>query len=62
MRDVVMVAVITAFFALCIAYVRWCDSIIGPDPAELDQSGADADADADPDAGADSDDRAEVPA
>ena len=34
MRDVVMLAVITAFFALCLAYVRWCDHIIGPDPID----------------------------
>ena len=32
MRDVVVLAVITAFFALCVAYVWWCDRIIGPDP------------------------------
>ena len=23
------------FFALCVAYVRWCDHIIGPDPDDL---------------------------
>jgi hypothetical protein len=34
MRDVVMLAVIAAFFLVCLAYVRWCDRIIGPDPAE----------------------------
>jgi hypothetical protein len=34
MRDVVMLVVITAFFILCLAYVRWCDRIIGPDPVE----------------------------
>lgn len=34
MRDVIMLAVTTAFFALCLAYVRWCDHIIGPDPIE----------------------------
>jgi hypothetical protein len=36
MRDIVVLAVITAFFALCVAYVRWCDRIIGPDPDVLD--------------------------
>ena len=36
MRDVVVLAVITAFFALCVAYVWWCDRIIGPDPDVLD--------------------------
>ena len=29
MRDVVVLAVIVAFFALCVAYVWWCDRIIG---------------------------------
>lgn len=32
MRDIVILAVTAAFFALCVAYVRWCDHIIGPDP------------------------------
>ena len=31
MADVIFVAVICAFFALCVVYVRWCDRIIGPD-------------------------------
>jgi hypothetical protein len=31
MRDVVVLALIVAFFALCAAYVWWCDRIIGPD-------------------------------
>lgn len=31
MSDVVILAVTAGFFLLCIAYVRWCDSIIGPD-------------------------------
>ena len=35
MRDVIVLAVTVAFFALCVAYVRWCDRIIGPDPADL---------------------------
>jgi hypothetical protein len=34
MRDVLMLLLIATFFALCIAYVWWCDRIIGPDPAE----------------------------
>ena len=34
MRDVLMLLLIAAFFAVCIAYVAWCDRIIGPDPAE----------------------------
>ena len=32
MRDLLMLLLIAAFFALCVAYVRWCDRIIGPDP------------------------------
>jgi hypothetical protein len=35
MRDVLMLLLIAAFFAVCVAYVRWCDQIIGPDPADL---------------------------
>ena len=30
-----MLALIMAFFAVCIAYVWWCDRIIGPDPVDL---------------------------
>jgi hypothetical protein len=43
MIDVLMVAVTTAFFALCLAYVRWCDHIIGADPLEPAASDAVAD-------------------
>ena len=32
MRDIVILLVTAAFFAVCVAYVRWCDHIIGPDP------------------------------
>jgi hypothetical protein len=35
MRDLVMLATIVGFFVLCLAYVWWCDRIIGPDPVEL---------------------------
>jgi hypothetical protein len=38
MRDVVVLAVIAAFFALCVAYVWWCDRIIGPDPERLGEA------------------------
>ncbi len=31
MADLVLVAVIVAFTALCVAYISWCDRIIGPD-------------------------------
>jgi hypothetical protein len=42
MRDLVVIAIVIGFFALCVAYVRWCERIIGPDP-DLDELVADAD-------------------
>ena len=33
MADLLFVVIIVAFFAICVAYVRVCDHIIGPDPA-----------------------------
>lgn len=33
MTDLLFLAIVVAFFALCVAYVRLCDRIIGPDPA-----------------------------
>ena len=36
MADVIFVAVICAFFALCVVYIRWCDRIVGPDEFTLD--------------------------
>jgi hypothetical protein len=33
MADVVYLAVIVTFFALCVVFVRACDAIIGPDEA-----------------------------
>ena len=41
MRDVIVVAIIAVFFALCVAYVRWCDHIIGPDPDDLREDDVD---------------------
>ena len=38
MRDVVVLIVTVAFFALCVSYVRWCDRIIGPDPSPVDEA------------------------
>ena len=42
MADIIFVAVICAFFALCVVYIRWCDRIIGSDDAsdlrETDES------------------------
>ena len=34
MADVWVLLLILAFFALCVAFVRGCESIIGPDDAE----------------------------
>lgn len=48
MADLIFVAVICAFFALCVLYIRWCDRIVGPDefaPPVLDSSGAAAEPD-----------------
>ena len=33
MADLLFVVITIAFFVLCVAYVRVCDRIIGPDPA-----------------------------
>ncbi len=39
MADVWVLLLIVAFFALCVAFVRGCESIIGPDDAsELSES------------------------
>ena len=34
MADVWVLLLILAFFALCVAFVRGCDAIIGPDNVE----------------------------
>ena len=47
MADVIFVAVICAFFALCVVYVRWCDRIIGPDVASPVVGAGELDCDAD---------------
>ena len=31
MTDVIFVAILTAFFALCVVFVKACERIIGPD-------------------------------
>jgi hypothetical protein len=36
MADLIFVAVIVAFFAVCVLLVKACDRIIGPDDAQLD--------------------------
>jgi len=33
MADIVVVTIVLAFTALCVAYISWCDRIIGPDDA-----------------------------
>lgn len=40
MADVLMIAMVLGFFAVCIAYVSWCARIIGPDDEVLDASPA----------------------
>lgn len=34
--DLLVVVVICGFVALCAAYVRWCDQLVGPDPVVAD--------------------------
>jgi hypothetical protein len=34
MADLVFVVITIAFFVVCVGYVRLCDRIIGPDPAD----------------------------
>ena len=46
MADLVFVAALCAFFALCVIYVQWCDRIVGPDNFKPDRSAETADADA----------------
>lgn len=35
MTDLVLVVATCAFIALCVAYIGWCDRIIGPDEPDL---------------------------
>jgi hypothetical protein len=35
MKDVLVLFLTAGFFAGCVAYVRWCDRIIGPDSMDL---------------------------
>jgi hypothetical protein len=37
MADLLFVAVIIAFFAVCLLLVKACDRIIGPDEGQLDE-------------------------
>ena len=36
MADLVLIAVMLGFIALCVAYISWCDRIIGPDDVSGD--------------------------
>lgn len=36
MADLLFVAVIVAFFAVCLLLIKACDRIIGPDSGQLD--------------------------
>lgn len=38
MADLVIVTVIIAFTALCVAYISWCDRIIGPEELPVDSA------------------------
>jgi len=38
--DLVYIAIIVAFTALCLAYIAWCDHIIGPDDADMVAAGS----------------------
>ena len=45
MGDAIFVGATIVFFLICVAYVNWCDRIIGPD-----EFGDNADSDSDDDA------------
>jgi hypothetical protein len=42
MADLIFVSIIVAFFALCVAYLKWCDRIIGPDEFGAERDDADS--------------------
>jgi hypothetical protein len=46
MADLILVSIFIAFIALCVAYVGWCDRIVGSDelvPVEPNPAAATAD-------------------
>jgi hypothetical protein len=60
MKDLIVIAMTVAFFALAVGYVALCNRIIGPDEVEAEPAGA-----TDADVGGDAGDRTtaeEVPA
>jgi hypothetical protein len=42
--DVVFLAIVVAFFVLCLLFVRACAAIAGPDPSDVQPGGEDVDA------------------
>jgi hypothetical protein len=38
MADLILVSILVAFIAMCVAYVGWCDRIIGTDDVERPES------------------------
>lgn len=47
MKDVIVIAIVVGFFALCVAYVTWCERILtadAPDRIERDAQAAGRDA------------------
>ena len=42
MVDLLFIVVVIAFFIVCVAYVRLCDRIIGPDAPERESADAGA--------------------
>jgi hypothetical protein len=37
--DVVFLAIVVAFFGLCVLFVKACDLIAGPEPADIREGG-----------------------
>ncbi len=37
MADLLLVSVLLAFVLLCVAYITWCDRIIGADDRSVDE-------------------------
>ena len=60
MVDVLYIALLIAFFALMVAFVHWCEHIIGKDEAGLPFDGIEVDADGD--GVAEASEKEEVPA
>ena len=36
MSDFIFIAATLVFFAICVLYIKWCNSIIGPDDFRAD--------------------------